>query len=125
MTMMSIDAVLPWIGGIGIFVSERLVVSPATTGSVVGVGGAGFAPADGLAGTAAGGGCAARIIDSSSACGGGLPGLAGRLGRSEKHEPDLPGLGARLCWNRRQDRNGGIGGSKPGATSSRALARSS
>ena len=55
MTMMSIDAVLPWIGGIGIFVSERVVVSPATTGSVVGVGGAGFATADGLAATAADG----------------------------------------------------------------------
>src|SRR5438067_1495363 len=55
MTMMSIDAVLPWIGGIGIFVSERLVVSPATTGSVVGVGGAGFATADGLAATTADG----------------------------------------------------------------------
>src|SRR5436305_9241086 len=55
MTMMSIDAVLPWIGGIGIFVSEKVVVSPATTGSVVGVGGAGFATADGLAATAADG----------------------------------------------------------------------
>ena len=54
-------------------------------------------------------GCAARIINPSSACGGGPPGLAGRLGRSEKHEPDLPGLGARLCWNRRHGRNDGIG----------------
>src|SRR5690242_3006480 len=36
--MMSMDAVLPWSGGIGIFVSGTVVVSPATGGRSVGCG---------------------------------------------------------------------------------------